>query len=690
VHTAGPLAQGYPKTYGDISIPCSIPDETTSTALKNMNIDQTTGAEGKLKPHYFSRKFAEEHGVKEAIVLKFLAHKVRRSKNVRNDKKWFFDPIRELAHRYPYIPKSTMDKILKRLESKKLLEIDNFNRRRYDRTGWYTVPQDALDAVEKRPLIKVDVEVANELGIPAGVLIENLRYWVETKAKKRKKGDTTAVYHEMSPARLAIDLPCFAPSTIKRALKALVESSVPRIVKHPTLKATYTLPEMVQNRGAERDKAGSNRDTGGSERDTQGSNRDEGGSKRDNNTHCKPLSNPIGNSVGKPFKEEAQASPAPSCEYNSGRTDDKVQAKGPASPQDGHPDAPSSPGIKGCAGHVKDDGDKRDAGDEMNNPLTYDQLKAINKEQEGMFLFKDPDRGIYDQPEDPASKAAYIVRDLSWWFVDSLSNDAIRKFKAITDMDQLVAEIKTLFLPHFQSAVQPYDAKNLPSFKTVKPTFFRASLEFVVNSIASLRDKRTFCCHSIKNLWPYICHLSQEMFNRLFEENGKLSQAWYEKNKKQHASVDEAREPDPDLAPAEKARVLRNALQARNAWGYFNRYNEYVGENRFIFNQADQEVAEKLFELNRSFCVAQLLDLIDRCTEIHYCELATEGFDKYFHARQGCKLGWFLKHLTTIAGELDSPLFSDWVSLPKPDKGADEGKPPESAEPAEVGPKAAP
>ncbi|MBI5821360.1 MAG: hypothetical protein HZA88_20525 [Verrucomicrobia bacterium] len=656
-----------------------------------MNIDQTTGAEGKLNLHYFSRKFAEEHGVKEAIVLKFLAHKVRRSKNVRNDKKWFFDPIRELAHRYPYIPKSTMDKILKRLESKKLLEIDNFNRRGYDRTGWYTVPQDALDAVEKRPLIKVDVEVANELGIPAGVLIENLRFWVQQKAKKRKRGDTTTIYHEMSPARLAIDLPCFDLSTIKRALKSLVKSSVPRIVKHPTLKALYTLLEMVQDGGPERDKAGPNRDTGGAERDNTGSKRDEGGSKRDNNTHCKPLSNTIGNSVGKPFKEEVQASPAPAFESNSGRTDDKVLAKGPDSPQDGHSDSPSSPGIKGCAGHVKDSGENNDSEGGMDDPITYDQLKTINKEQQSLFNYKAPKIRYEDQPEDdPGSVSVSFVRSISSSFVDSLPNATIRTFIAIEDIDKLVAEVKTLLLPYFQSTIHQYNPEESPRFKTVKPTFFRASLEFVVTSIASLRDKRTFYGHSINNLWPYICHLSQEMFNRLFKENGKLWQEWYEKNKKQHVSVDEAKEPDPALAPAKKTRVLRNALQARNAWGYFNRYNEYVGENRFIFNQADLEVAEKLFELNRGFCVAQLLDLIDRCAEIRYCELMPEGFDKYFHARQGCKLGWFLKHLTTIAGELDSPLFSDWVSLPKPVEGADEGEPPGSAEPAEVGPKAIP
>lgn len=627
---------------------------------------QATATAEKPRHHYFSLEFAVKHGVPEAIVAKFIAHKVRCSKNVRNDKKWFFDPIRELAGRYPYIPKSTMDKILKRMETKKLIEIDSFNRRGYDRTGWYTMSLETMDAVEKGKRITVDVRVAAEFGIPAGVLIENLRFWINKKAEKRKQGDTTTIYHEMSPARLAIDLPCFDLSTIKRALKALAESPAPHIVKHPTLKATYTLPEMVQDGGAGRDKAGSKRDMGGSERDTPGPERDEGGSKRDNNTHYKPLSNPVDNSVGKPFKEEAQASPAPACESNSGRTDDKILAKGTASPQDGHPDSPSSPDIKGCAGHVKDSGGKRDAGDEMTDPLTYEQLKAINKERDAVFIFKDPDRGIYDQPNDPASVSALIVRNVSWPFVHSLSNDTVRRFKSITGMDQLVAEVRTLFLPHFQSAYQQYDQDKFPSFKALKPTFFRVSLEFVVNSIAALRDRDAFCCHSIENLSPFIYDLMLVMFGRLYRENDKLLRERYEDRKRELASVDVAKESDPDLAPAAKARVLRNALQARNSWGYIDDTGEFVDKGVVVYSPADLDTAEKLFELNRGFCAGQLLEVIDKCVETHIYGVAPgkEVWDENFHVRQGYKLGFFLKHAAKITEELGSTVLNGWTPLP--------------------------
>ena len=657
-----------------------VTDNKPNTAIKPEAKAVRNNPAKTVTSHYFSLGFAKEHGVPEAIVAKFIAFKVRRAaarnsrKAFKDEKYWYFDPITKVTERFPYFERTAVAGTLKRLETKKLIEVGRFNRLSFDRTRWYTVPQEVMDAVEKDPLIRVDLDVAN-ISICAGVLIGHMRHELMEKPAKTKK-PLKDIYIRMSPAALARSLP-FDPKTIRRTLDKLAGW----IVKHPTRKLAYTLTKLVERTIP--DDNHPKPDSSVTNPNEKGTNPNEKWTKPYNNTLCKPLE-AIGSSFGKPFKEEAQASPAPSSEYNSGRTDDKILAKEPASPQDDHSDSPSSPGIKGCAGHVKD------AGDEMADPLTYDQLKAINKKQEGIFLFKNPDRGIYDQPDDPAALSASIIRRICHSFVDSLTNASIRKFQAITDMDQLVAEIKTLFLPHFQSALQAYDSEELPWFKTVKPIFFRASLEFVVNSIAALRDTNTFRCHSINNLGPFVYDLMVVMSRRLYEENEKLWQEWYEKNKKQHASVDEAKEPDPALTPAEKTRVLRSALQARNAWGYFNRYNEYVNKGRFIFNQADLGLAEKLFELNRGFCVAQLLDLIDRCTEIHYCELAPEGFDKYFRARQGHKLGWFLRHLTTIAEELDSPLFSDWVSLPKPVEGADEGEQPESAEPAEVGPKAAP
>ncbi|MBI5818305.1 MAG: hypothetical protein HZA88_04900 [Verrucomicrobia bacterium] len=617
--------------------------------------------------HRFSRAFAIEHGVPEAIVAKFIAHKVRKAekrkskKTFQDGKYWFFNPITKVAEKFPYFERSALADTLKRLETKKLIQVGNYNTRKRDQTRWYTVPQEVNDAVEKNPLIRVDLDAAN-ISICAGVLIAHMRFELLEKPAKTNK-PLKDIYIAMSPAMLARSIP-FDAKTIKRTLDKLDGW----VVKHPTRKLTYTLPELLNTKGTIPDIKRTEPDDRATKPDGKRTEPDEKWTKPDDVTHCKPLET-LGSPFGKPFKEEAQASPAPVFESNSGQTDDNVLARGPASPQDSHLCSPSSTGIKGCAGHATDSGDKRDAGDEMDAPLTYKQLKAINGEQQALFQYRDPSIRYGDQPKiDPGSISVSIVRRLSRSFVDSLPNATIRAFAVIKDMDQLVAEVRILFLPHFQSTVQQHDSKAPPFFKTAKPTFFRASLEFVVNSIVALRKDTVFCCHSIDNLSPFIYDLELVMFGRLYEENGTLMRERYEENKRQHASVDQAKESDPDLAPAEKARVLRNALQARNAWGYIDHTGEFVDKGVVVYCPADLEVAEKLFELNRGFCVGQLLEVIDKCvqTHIYAVVLGKSVWDEKFHARQGYMLDFFLKHASKIAGEYGLTVLNDWVPLPEP------------------------
>lgn len=161
--------------------------------------------------HYFSRPIAHRYGVREAIVLRFLGYKVIRSKNVRDDRQWYFDSIDALVARYPYIPRSTLWEVLRRLIKAGAIETARFNRRKADRTTWYHVPV-WVQEMAGEELIGLDVQVATELGICAGVLIQNLRYW--SNAQKTE-------WHHLSPRALKRSLP-FSESTIKRAINDLI------------------------------------------------------------------------------------------------------------------------------------------------------------------------------------------------------------------------------------------------------------------------------------------------------------------------------------------------------------------------------------------------------------------------------------------------------------------------------------
>ncbi len=170
--------------------------------------------------HSFSDSFARLHGVKEAIILKFLAHKVRKSKKLHDGKKWHYDTLDELAKRFPYMSRSTLHEVLKRMAKDGLVEIGNYNRRKYDRTQWFTVPEKYMDAVEEDPRY-FNVAVAESHGIAEAVLLANLDYWGRYKIWNTIQD----IWQPMIPSVLAEIIP-FSKSAIRRALKHLQKTEL--------------------------------------------------------------------------------------------------------------------------------------------------------------------------------------------------------------------------------------------------------------------------------------------------------------------------------------------------------------------------------------------------------------------------------------------------------------------------------
>lgn len=120
----------------------------------------------------FSRPFAKAHGVTEAILVRYLANRIRKSKTKREDKKWFYNPITKLAEQWPYFGRSTIADALKRLKKAGVIEVGRFNKFKQDRTQWYSASQEVLDAVEE-DIIYFDAGVAADHGVCAGVIILN-------------------------------------------------------------------------------------------------------------------------------------------------------------------------------------------------------------------------------------------------------------------------------------------------------------------------------------------------------------------------------------------------------------------------------------------------------------------------------------------------------------------------------------
>jgi hypothetical protein len=153
-----------------------------------------------MKPHSFSKTLADVHGISEAIVLKFLAHKTRKSSNVKDDKQWYYGSLDALTEKCPYLGRSTIDDAVKGLAVKGMVEIGNYNKLPFDRTRWYHVPEYYWEAVEELK-ISFHAEDAEAHGVSAAVVMFNLEYWLKKKLKVGK------VTHAMSPEKLAKHLP---------------------------------------------------------------------------------------------------------------------------------------------------------------------------------------------------------------------------------------------------------------------------------------------------------------------------------------------------------------------------------------------------------------------------------------------------------------------------------------------------
>jgi Fe2+ or Zn2+ uptake regulation protein len=178
-------------------------------------------AESILQQRHSFTDLAEEHSIPAAILLQYLAHKIAKSTKEIEGRKWHYETIESLAMRYPYLKPSTINDTLNALCSSVLVKT-NYNRRKHDRTCWYAF-QD--DNIRKRAMGKAVayfiVEEAVLYRLPAAILVNNLRYWIQ----HHRKGNPEYAWHSMSPGELEECLP-LSEATIKRALKQLVQAKV--------------------------------------------------------------------------------------------------------------------------------------------------------------------------------------------------------------------------------------------------------------------------------------------------------------------------------------------------------------------------------------------------------------------------------------------------------------------------------
>ncbi|MEI6193653.1 MAG: hypothetical protein WCS42_04910 [Verrucomicrobiota bacterium] len=171
--------------------------------------------------HAFSRQLAKEHGIPAAILLAFLAHRIKSVEEARKDQRGYFTSVKVMAKHYPYLTPSIISYALTKLRKKEVLLTDSHNRKAYDRTLWYRFADPKVQQLALEDPIRFNVEIATRSGVEAAVILQNLDYWI----RENQKTDNRYIWHRVSPPEMAKHVP-LSERTIRRVLEQLFKDHV--------------------------------------------------------------------------------------------------------------------------------------------------------------------------------------------------------------------------------------------------------------------------------------------------------------------------------------------------------------------------------------------------------------------------------------------------------------------------------
>ena len=82
---------------------------------------------------------AREIGLNEAIMLQQIHYWLLKSGNEFEGAKWFYKTLEEWQSEFPFWSAMTIRRTLGSLEKQKIIKIGNFNKKKFDKTKWFTI-----------------------------------------------------------------------------------------------------------------------------------------------------------------------------------------------------------------------------------------------------------------------------------------------------------------------------------------------------------------------------------------------------------------------------------------------------------------------------------------------------------------------------------------------------------------------
>jgi hypothetical protein len=106
-----------------------------------------------------------------------------------------------------------------------------------------------------------------------------------------------------------------------------------------------------------------------------------------------------------------------------------------------------------------------------------------------------------------------------------------------------------------------------------------------------------------------------------------------------------------DSAPAQKARILRMGVQARNRIGRLDQNGSFI-DDYIAAHYKSIELAEEFFRQNSAWTPGLIFKVLDQCAALVGEAVADDDLDDRWHARRGCNVIFLIRNLDTIVRQL--------------------------------------
>ena len=110
--------------------------------------------------HSFDADIAAEYGIPESIFLCNIAFWVKQNAlnkhNYFEGRYWTYNSLSAYAGLFPYLSKSSIQRVVKHLKEEGLILTGNFNNDRFNHTNYYTLTEKGLSVIQKSNSIQRD------------------------------------------------------------------------------------------------------------------------------------------------------------------------------------------------------------------------------------------------------------------------------------------------------------------------------------------------------------------------------------------------------------------------------------------------------------------------------------------------------------------------------------------------------